>query len=320
MWSRGAFDRGALAVAAQLLGVTEQLIEIAADYACEREQFGRPIGSFQAIKHHLANVLLALEFARPVTYRAAYSVAHDHPDRSIHVSMAKSFASDAATLAARTALQVHGAIGYTWEHDLHLWMKRAWALAAAWGDASVASRAGRASCPLAREALEWRGSSYRPATAPRWCAPSPCALSLGRQWARTTRRCGTAGSIGVCTSSCGCGSRRSTCARCASPGEHLRRSKRVSPTSSSSTWTVTGRSPGTPPPSGWRSSTPSGSPPTRRASTTRLMERLREHFDAGEVVELTLVIAKYIAFGRFMQVLGLDQSCEVTFDERSARK
>ena len=131
-----AFDRGALAVAAQLLGVADRLIELAADYAREREQFGKPIGSFQAVKHHLANALLALEFARPVTYRAAYSVAHDHPDRSVHVSMAKSYASDAATLAARTALQVHGAIGYTWEHDLHLWMKRAWALAAAWGDAS----------------------------------------------------------------------------------------------------------------------------------------------------------------------------------------
>jgi alkylation response protein AidB-like acyl-CoA dehydrogenase len=131
-----AFDRGALAAAAQLLGVADRLIEIAADYAREREQFGKPIGTFQAVKHHLANALLALEFARPVTYRAAYSIAHDHPDRSTHVSMAKTFASDAATLAARTALQVHGAIGYTWEHDLHLWMKRAWALAAAWGDAS----------------------------------------------------------------------------------------------------------------------------------------------------------------------------------------
>jgi alkylation response protein AidB-like acyl-CoA dehydrogenase len=132
-----AFDRGALAVAAQLLGVADRLIEIAADYAREREQFGKPIGSFQAVKHHLANALLALEFARPVTYRAAHSVAHDNPDRATHVSMAKAYASDAATLAARTALQVHGAIGYTWEHDLHLWLKRAWSLAAAWGDAAL---------------------------------------------------------------------------------------------------------------------------------------------------------------------------------------
>ena len=131
-----AFDRGALAAAAQLLGVADRLIEMAADHARVREQFGRPIGSFQAVKHHLANALLALEFARPVTYRAAFSIAHDDTDRATHVSMAKAYASDAAALAARTALQVHGAIGYTWEHDLHLWMKRAWALAAAWGDAS----------------------------------------------------------------------------------------------------------------------------------------------------------------------------------------
>jgi alkylation response protein AidB-like acyl-CoA dehydrogenase len=131
-----AFDRGALATAAQLLGVANRLIEIAANYAREREQFGKPIGSFQAVKHHLANAMLALEFARPVTYRAAYSIAHAHGDSPTHVSMAKAYASDAALLAARTALQVHGAIGYTWEHDLHLWMKRAWALAAAWGDAS----------------------------------------------------------------------------------------------------------------------------------------------------------------------------------------
>jgi alkylation response protein AidB-like acyl-CoA dehydrogenase len=131
-----AFDRGAMATAAQLLGVADRLIEIAAGYAREREQFGKPIGSFQAVKHHLANAMLALEFARPVAYRAAYSIAHEHGDTSTHVSMAKAYASDAARLAARTALQVHGAIGYTWEHDLHLWMKRAWALAAAWGDAS----------------------------------------------------------------------------------------------------------------------------------------------------------------------------------------
>jgi alkylation response protein AidB-like acyl-CoA dehydrogenase len=131
-----AFERGALATSAQLIGIADRLIEIAADYAREREQFGKPIGSFQAVKHHLANALLTLEFARPVTYRAAYSVAHEHVDLSTHVSMAKAYASDAARLAARTALQVHGAIGYTWEHDLQLWMKRAWVLAAAWGDAA----------------------------------------------------------------------------------------------------------------------------------------------------------------------------------------
>jgi alkylation response protein AidB-like acyl-CoA dehydrogenase len=130
-----AFDRGALGTAAQLLGVSQHLIDVTAEYARERHQFGQPIGAFQAVKHHLANALVALELARPVVYRAAWSVAHDEPTRAVDVSMAKAYASDAADLAARIALQVHGAIGYTWESDVHLWMKRAWALAAAWGDA-----------------------------------------------------------------------------------------------------------------------------------------------------------------------------------------
>src|SRR5439155_24977645 len=101
-----------------------------------REQFGRPVGSFQAVKHHLADVLVQLELARPVVYRAAWSLAHRLPERSTHVSMAKACASDAAGEAARAALQCHGAIGYSFEHDLHLWMKRAWALARTWGDAA----------------------------------------------------------------------------------------------------------------------------------------------------------------------------------------
>jgi alkylation response protein AidB-like acyl-CoA dehydrogenase len=84
----------------------------------------------------LADALLKLEMARPVVYRAAFSVARAVNERALDVSMAKAFASEAATIASRVALQTHGAIGYTWEHDLHLWMKRAWALAAAWGDAA----------------------------------------------------------------------------------------------------------------------------------------------------------------------------------------
>jgi alkylation response protein AidB-like acyl-CoA dehydrogenase len=108
---------------------------MAADYARERHQFGRPIGSFQAVKHLLADARVGLEFARPPTYRAADSVARRLPGRSAHAAMAKALASDAAERAARAALQVHGAIGYTWECDLHLWMKRAWVLSSAWGDA-----------------------------------------------------------------------------------------------------------------------------------------------------------------------------------------
>lgn len=129
-------DSAALASAALLVGVAQRLVDMSAGYARERRQFGAPIGSFQAVKHLLADALLALEFARPVVYRAAYSVARRIGSRAVDVSMAKAYASEAATLAARVALQVHGAVGYTWEHDLHLWMKKAWALASAWGDAA----------------------------------------------------------------------------------------------------------------------------------------------------------------------------------------
>ncbi len=128
-------DRAAMGGGAVLLGVADRLITMTAAYAVDRIQFGVPIGSFQAVKHHLADALIRLEFARPAVYRAAWSLDHADPDGSAHASMAKALAADAATGAARVALQVHGAIGYTWEHDIHLWMKKAWSLAAAWGDA-----------------------------------------------------------------------------------------------------------------------------------------------------------------------------------------
>lgn len=130
-----ALDRGALACAAQQLGVTEQLIEMTVAYACEREQFDVPIGSFQAIKHMLADLRVKLEYARPLVHRAAHSVARAVSRRAQHVSMAKLAACEAATAAAKVALQVHGAIGYTWEQDLHIWMRRAWSLDLAWGRA-----------------------------------------------------------------------------------------------------------------------------------------------------------------------------------------
>lgn len=132
---RSAFDRGALAASAQLVGLGRAMVELSVEYAKIREQFGRPIGAFQAVQHHLVNGLMGIEFAAPLVYRAAWSLAHGREDASVHVSMAKSAACDAADQAARIALQVHGAIGYSFECDLHLWMKRAWALGRAWGDA-----------------------------------------------------------------------------------------------------------------------------------------------------------------------------------------
>ena len=133
---RNLIDRAAAAVGAELLGLADTMIGAAAEYAKERRQFGAPIGSFQAVKHLLAGARVALEFARPVVYAAAWSLDSDAADASRSASVAKAYASDAAVEAARVALQVHGAIGYTWECDLQLFLKRAWALSESWGSAA----------------------------------------------------------------------------------------------------------------------------------------------------------------------------------------
>lgn len=132
--SDALLDRAALMSAAQALGTAEAMLALSVDYAGARQQFGQPIGAFQAVKHSLACVAVAIEFARPVLLRAAYAIDATEPNASVHVSHAKLAACDAACAAAETAIQVHGAMGYTYEVDLHFWMKRAWALAGAWGD------------------------------------------------------------------------------------------------------------------------------------------------------------------------------------------
>ena len=132
-----AYDRGAWATAAQLVGVAQGLVDAAVKYSCQREQFGQLIGAFQALKHMLASVAVKIEFARPVLQRAAFAIANASADRDVAASHAKAAASEAAAMAAKAALQVHGAIGYTWEVDLHLWMKRAWSLDQSWGSAAA---------------------------------------------------------------------------------------------------------------------------------------------------------------------------------------
>ena len=129
-------ERAALGAAAQLLGLSRRMLDMAVQYAKDREQFGKPIGAQQAIKHRLANALIQQEFARPAVYRAGWSMATSSRDAEVDVSLAKIYAGQAAKFVAKEALQVHGAIGYTIECDLHMWMKRAWALAAAHGDAA----------------------------------------------------------------------------------------------------------------------------------------------------------------------------------------
>jgi alkylation response protein AidB-like acyl-CoA dehydrogenase len=120
-----ALDRAVLACAAQLLGCGERLLSDTVDYAKQRRQFGREIGSYQAVKHQLADVRIALDFARPLVHGAALG--------EVPASAAKIAAADAAYLASRVALQVHGAIGYTREFDLGLWILRVRALVTAWG-------------------------------------------------------------------------------------------------------------------------------------------------------------------------------------------
>ncbi|MEJ3746738.1 acyl-CoA dehydrogenase family protein, partial [Actinomycetes bacterium KLBMP 9797] len=122
-----ALDAGALACAAQSLGAGRALLAAATGYAKTRVQFGRPIGSFQAVQHRLADVAVALEFARPLLYAAAVTLAPRD------ISAAKVACGEAAYRAARAALQVHGAIGYTAEHDLGLWLTKVRALRSAWG-------------------------------------------------------------------------------------------------------------------------------------------------------------------------------------------
>lgn len=134
-WLHAARLRGALGAAAMLVGLGERMLTMTVEYVKEREQFGVPVGSFQALQHHLADCRKDLSFARPVVRRAGHSLATGDPDVATHISMAKAMASNAAELVGRHALQCHGAIGYSDEHDLHLYLKRAWALARAWGDA-----------------------------------------------------------------------------------------------------------------------------------------------------------------------------------------
>lgn len=128
-----AYEFGVLATAAQLLGAGQTMLHMSVDYAKQRSQFGRLIGSYQAIKHKLADVHIALELARPLVYGAALSLSENSADTARDVSAAKAAASDAALLAARAALQTHGAIGYTAEHDLSHWLLRVQALHSAWG-------------------------------------------------------------------------------------------------------------------------------------------------------------------------------------------
>lgn len=127
-----AFDLAVLGCAAYLLGMGYRALDLATEHVKQRHQFGRPVGEYQAVKHHLADALLDLEFARPLVRAAALSVRGPHGARD--TSAAKLTAGDSAHRAARTALQLHGAIGYTAEHELHRFLTKITALRQSWGD------------------------------------------------------------------------------------------------------------------------------------------------------------------------------------------
>jgi alkylation response protein AidB-like acyl-CoA dehydrogenase len=129
-------DRGKVALSAEMVGGAQKVLDMAVDYAKVREQFGRPIGSFQAIQHKCANMLIDVENARSVAYYAAWAVSNEVPDASLAAATAKAAASDSYRRVAGEGIQVHGGIGFTWEHDMHLYFKRAKSTEFTFGDAT----------------------------------------------------------------------------------------------------------------------------------------------------------------------------------------
>ena len=126
-------SRAAAAVAAVQTGIAQRLLDMTVEYVAARKQFGRPVGSFQAVKHKLAKVHVAIEDSRPAAWYAAYALANNADDAARAASVAKVAASFAEATANAEALQCHGGIGFTWEHDLHIWLKRGLALQPAFG-------------------------------------------------------------------------------------------------------------------------------------------------------------------------------------------
>jgi alkylation response protein AidB-like acyl-CoA dehydrogenase len=117
--------RAAVLVAADALGACERMLQLAVDYSKQRHQFGRPIGSFQAVKHAAAQMLVTVESSMSIVFYAAQSVEEAQPERATHAAVAKAQVTGGSAELADSALTLHGAIGYTWEHDLHLFYKRA---------------------------------------------------------------------------------------------------------------------------------------------------------------------------------------------------
>ena len=129
-------DRAAVALSAEMCGAAQRVLEMTVDYAKLRVAFGKPIGSYQGVKHKCADMLVDIENAKSLTYYAAWAVDENEADAPLAVSMAKASASDAGRKVCAAGIQLHGGIGMTWEHDLQLYLKRAKAGEVAFGDAS----------------------------------------------------------------------------------------------------------------------------------------------------------------------------------------
>jgi alkylation response protein AidB-like acyl-CoA dehydrogenase len=127
---------GAVAACADLVGGMTWVLETSVEFAKTREQFGKPIGAFQAVQHQCADMLLLLESARSATYYAAWALSEGTADAGRAVSIAKAYCSDAGREVGNRGIQIHGGIGFTWEHDLHLYYRRAKASELMFGDAT----------------------------------------------------------------------------------------------------------------------------------------------------------------------------------------
>jgi alkylation response protein AidB-like acyl-CoA dehydrogenase len=118
-------DRARVMICAESVGAAERCLEESVQYAKERVQFGKPIGVNQAIKHKCADMLLAVESSKSITYYAAWAAEHSEDEAALTASMAKSYVSDAFRSVAAENIQIHGGVGFTWEYDCHLFFKRA---------------------------------------------------------------------------------------------------------------------------------------------------------------------------------------------------
>ena len=133
---RRIIDRSKVALCAEMCGGAQKVLDMTVEYAKIREQFGRPIGSFQAIQHKCANMLVQVESAKSATYYAAWAVSNNIPEAPLAAAMAKAYCSDAFRQVTAEGIQVHGGIGFTWEHDMHIYFKRAKGSEVTFGDAT----------------------------------------------------------------------------------------------------------------------------------------------------------------------------------------